>query len=235
MQNAPRRAKALVPLLILLALFAVAVLHPGVRTALSRASIRALITQAGVWAPLLVIVVMALAIVISPLPNVPIAAAVGMIYGPWVGTAIAVAGAIVGASVAFFIARVHGPRAIRALTGRDARFCDGCSTRTLVTLVFASRLIPVISFDAVSYGAGMSRMPFHHFFWASLVGMIPWTFFFTAVGATVLDNPVLATVLGVGLAAAVLLLPYAVKRWNPFGLRRIIMERGEPRDRGDHG
>jgi hypothetical protein len=54
--------------------------------------------------------------------------------------------------------------------------------------------------------------------------MIPWTLFYTSVGSAVLDAPVLAAVLGVVLAAVVLLLPGAVRRYNLFGLRRIMME-----------
>ncbi len=174
---------------------------------------------------------MALAVVVSPLPNVPIAAVLGMVYGPWWGTAIAVAGGILGAVLAFEIARHLGASAIRALAGKPVHFCDGCKASTLSTLVFASRLIPVVSFDVVSYGAGLSHMSFWKFALFSFLGMLPWTWFYTAFGAAVLEEPVTATVLGVVLAAVVLLLPVAVRRYNPWGLRSILMEQESEDDR----
>lgn len=224
MPSIRRRLLALLPIVILLALFAAGLFIPGLREALSRAELSRLIRGAGVWGPLVVVGLMATVIIISPLPNVPVSAVTGMVYGPFVGTALAVSGAIIGATGAFWISRVHGQRAIRALTGHEAHFCRGCSKRSMFTLVLIARLIPVVSFDVVSYGAGISEMKFSHFFWASLVGMIPWTWFYTSMGAALLDDPVIAAVLGILLGAAVLLLPATVRRWNPFGLRRVMLE-----------
>ena len=229
-----RRMLALLPLLLLAALFLAAVLVPEVRAALTKEGLVDLIERADIWAPVVIVLVMAVAIVVSPLPNVPISAVLGMIYGPWAGTGLAVTGAILGASAAFLIARHVGMRAIRVLTGRQASFCADCSERALALVVFGSRLIPVVSFDMISYGAGLSPLGFWRFFWASLVGMVPRTFFYTTVGAAVLDTPVLAAVLGTLLALAVLLLPVLVRRYNPFGLRRLLMDnRADGEDRRD--
>lgn len=223
MRERGRRRAALIIVSVLAVLVLASIVFPEARGVFSQQSLKALIERAGLWAPAVMVAMMAVAIIFSPLPNVPISAVLGMVYGAWIGTGLAVAGAILGASAAFWIARTQGQRVVRIFTGRNAHFCSGCSTRTLIILVFASRLIPIVSFDIVSYGAGMSRIPFRHFLWTSLLGMIPWTWFYTAVGATVLGRPALAAILGVLLAAAVLLLPWAVRRWNPFGLRRIMM------------
>ncbi len=219
-----RRILAILPLLLLAALFLAAVLVPDVRSTLTKEGLVDLVERAGLWAPIVIVLVMAVAIVVSPLPNVPISAVLGMIYGPWMGTGLAVTGAILGASAAFLIARHVGMRAIRILTGRQASFCADCSERALEIIVFGARLIPVVSFDMISYGAGLSPLGFWRFFRASLVGMVPWTLFYTTVGAAVLDTPVLAAVLGTLLALAVLLLPVLVRRYNPFGLRRLLMD-----------
>lgn len=227
-----RRMLAILPLLLLTALFLAAALVPEIRSTLTKEGLVDLIERAGIWAPVVIVLVMAIAIVISPLPNVPVSAVLGMIYGPWIGTALAVTGAILGASAAFAIARHVGMRAIRVLTGRQASFCADCSERALAVIVLGARLIPVVSFDMISYGAGLSPLSFWRFFWASLVGMVPWTFFYTTVGATVLDTPLLAAVLGTLLALAVLLLPVLVRRYNPFGLRRLMMS--DRADAEDH-
>lgn len=197
---------------------------PAVREFFATDNLKLLLANAGWLAPLAFMAIMALAIVVSPLPNVPIAAVLGMAYGPLVGTAIAVAGALLGAMAAFGIARRFGERAITVLVGRPVRFCSGCSERTLSAVVLIARLLPIVSFDIVSYGAGMSTLRLRRFVVASLVGMIPWTWFYTTFGAAVLDNPRRATILGVVLAMSVLAIPEIIRRFNPFGLRRLLMD-----------
>lgn len=225
-----RRAVApLIPLIIITVAAIVVAAVPALREFFSRENLAAFLERAGWWGPVAFALMMALAIVVSPIPNVPISAVLGMTYGAFFGTVIAVAGATLGAAAAFWIARRFGKEAIHALADRPVHFCDGCSVRTLSALVFAARLIPIVSFDVVSYGAGLSRMRFWRFILWSFLGMIPWTWFYTSFGSAVLDKPVLATVLGVVLAMAVLLLPALVRRYNPFGLRRIMME-GEDTD-----
>ena len=225
-----RKILATLPLIILGMLVGVVVAVPALRNFFTRDGLSDFLERAGWWAPAALGLIMAVSIVLSPIPNVPISAVLGMTYGALVGTAIAVAGALLGAMAAFLIARHFGNRAIRALAGKPIHFCDGCSRRTLSVIVFVARLIPVVSFDVVSYGAGLSRMSFWRFVLWSFLGMIPWTWFYTSVGSAVLDHPVLAAVLGVLLAVAVLTLPGLVRRYNPFGLRRIMMEQRETDD-----
>ena len=215
------------PLALLGVLIVVVVAVPGLRNFFTRDNLEQFIERAGWWAPAAFALIMAVAIVVSPIPNVPISAVLGMTYGTLAGTAIAVIGALLGAIAAFLIARHFGNRAIRALAGKPIHFCDGCNRRTLSVIVFVARLIPVVSFDVVSYGAGLSRMGFWSFALWSFLGMIPWTLFYTAFGSAVLDHPVLAAVLGIILAVVVLALPAVVQRYNPFGLRAIMMEQSE--------
>ena len=224
-----RSISTLVPLAVLLAVIVAALAVPGVREFFTRENLSSLREAAGWWAPVVFALLMAVAIVVSPIPNVPISAMLGMAYGPLAGTAIAVCGATLGAMGAFGIARRFGDGAIRALAGRSVTFCDGCSRRTLAVIVFVARLIPVVSFDLVSYGAGLSRMSFRGFVLWTFLGMIPWTWFYTSVGSAVLDSPVLAAVLSIVLAGVVLALPALVRRYNPFGLRRVMMEQEDER------
>lgn len=215
---------AILPLLVLGVLIVAALLIPDLRRFFTKTGLTAFIERAGWYAPVALGLLMAVSVVLSPIPNVPISAVLGMAYGSLAGTGIAVAGALLGAVIAFLIARHIGTRAIRALAGRQVRFCEGCSERSLSIIVFVARLIPVVSFDVVSYGAGMSRMRFSRFVLWSFVGMIPWTWFYTSVGSAVLDHPTLAAVLGVVLAVAVLGLPALIRKYDPFGLRRVMME-----------
>ena len=51
--------------------------------------------------------------------------------------------------------------------------------------MLVARLVPVFSFDIVSYGAGLTKMSLKAFALATLVGMAPPTFAFTYLGSAV--------------------------------------------------
>ena len=223
----PRRPIASLFIVAALALVITAFIAvPELRELVSKDRLLKVVEAAGPAAPLVFIAAMALAVVVSPIPNVPISAFIGMMYGPWAGTLIASGGAIVGAVAAFGISRRFGRRAIAVFTRRQVHFCDGCSERSLTLLVLAARLIPVVSFDIVSYGAGLSRMPFWKFALWSYLGMLPWTWAYTTFGATLIGTPILASVVGAVLGVAVIGLPAVVRRYDLFGLRKIMLEDG---------
>lgn len=52
----------------------------------------------------------------------------------------------------------------------------------MMAVVFASRLIPFLSFDAVSYAVGLTPRAFWRFAIATLVGVIPVAFLLTYFG-----------------------------------------------------
>ena len=72
----------------------------------------------GIAGPLLVIGLMTLAIVFNPLPSAPIALASGAVYGHTLGTVYIVAGAEIGALMAFIIARLTGFQIMQKYIGK---------------------------------------------------------------------------------------------------------------------
>ena len=63
--------------------------------------------------------------------------------------------ALVGAVIAFLIARNLGRPALEKLLKKNLQFCDDCLTERLTLWVFLLRLFPFFQFDIVSYGAGL--------------------------------------------------------------------------------
>ncbi len=57
-----------------------------------------------------------------------------------------------------------------------------------MAVVFGSRLLPFISFDAVSYAAGLTPLAFWRFALATLLGVVPISFVFTALGEEVIGS-----------------------------------------------
>ena len=180
-------------------------------TILNRAALQAHIAQLGAWGPLTVIGLMVLAIVVSPIPSAPIAMAAGAAYGHVWGTLYVLVGAEIGALAAFAIARWLGGETLRRWFGDRLSVGLLGSQNALMGIVLVSRLLPFISFDIVSYAAGLSVLSFWRFAIATLVGIVPTSFLLTHFGgemATGESDQIMISVLALGV---ITLIPLAVK------------------------
>jgi uncharacterized membrane protein YdjX (TVP38/TMEM64 family) len=138
--------------------------------------------HSGIYGPLLLMALMALAIVFNPLPSAPIALVAGAVYGHTYGTIYVVVGAELGAIIAFLIARIAGYELASKYLGRNLTFGRFGSQNALTAIVFISRLIPFMSFDLVSYAAGLTPIKFWRFGVATLLGLIPVSFVLAHMG-----------------------------------------------------
>lgn len=140
----------------------------------------------GAAGPGLLILLMVIAVVLSPLPSAPIALASGALYGHGWGTLYVLIGAEIGALLAFAIARyLRPPRLAEWLDGwLDERlnFRTFDSQHTLMLAVCTSRLLPFISFDLASYAAGLTPITTWRFAVATLIGILPASFLLAHLG-----------------------------------------------------
>lgn len=74
----------------------------------------------------------------------------------YVPSLYSVIGALTGVVVSFIIERFPGREIMERFISGHVNFCPSCSDRLLTKIVFISRLLPVVSFDIVSYGAGLT-------------------------------------------------------------------------------
>jgi len=156
--------------------------------------------------PAVLIGLMALAVVASPLPSAPIALAAGAAYGHIWGTVYVVIGALTGALTAFTIARLLGGETLRRWFGDKLSVGLLGSQNRLMLLVFGLRLLPFISFDLVSYAAGLTPLAAWRFAVASLAGIVPISFLLTHFGDRLVDGELdrlALAVLALGLVTGV--------------------------------
>lgn len=141
----------------------------------------------GAAGPILVIGLMILAIVFNPLPSAPIALASGAVYGHLWGTVYILVGAEIGALIAFLITRLTGFHWLQHFTAKKLSLGWMGSQNTLTIMVFVSRLIPFLSFDLVSYGAGLTTIAFWRFALATLAGLLPASFLLAHFGGEMVE------------------------------------------------
>jgi uncharacterized membrane protein YdjX (TVP38/TMEM64 family) len=210
-----------------LAIWALASYEPLVAL-LAPERIAELLNTAGpIRAPLLLMGLMALAVVVSPIPSLPLDVAAGLAFGPWLGTLYAATGALVGALIAFGLGRLLGREFVERVAGGHISFCAHCSNRLLVGFVLVARLFPLFSFDVISYGAGLTKMSPLWFAGATFLGMLPPTFALVAFGSAISLQSPITWLLAAGLVAVFLLLPRWIEQHNLFGLRRMFAEHGK--------
>lgn len=156
---------------------------------LDATSLHDAVDRVGPGGPLVLIGLMVLAIVVSPIPSGPIAVAAGALYGTMWGGALSMIGALLGALAAFGSARYLCYDAVRRSSSPVLRYLTAPrSQKALMGIVFASRLVPFISFDLVSYAAGLTALSFWQFALATCLGIVPICLALAAVGAGMVGN-----------------------------------------------
>ena len=165
------------------------------------------IRELGTLGPLLVVGLMALAIVFNPLPSAPVALAAGAAYGHTMGTIYIVAGAEIGAICAFLIARAVGTEIIKKLLSGSFSLGRFSSQNALMTAVFVSRLVPFMSFDLISYAAGLTVLKLWRFALATLLGLVPISFALAHMGSEIVDSSGLKLTVIILLTGLLLVIP----------------------------
>lgn len=177
-------------------------------------ALRQYIMGFGMLGPLAVVALIALAVLLSPIPSAPVALAAGALYGHSWGTLYVLLGAELGALGAFSLARLLGREALQRWFGHRLPKTRLGSQGMLMTIVFVSRLLPFISFDIVSYAAGLTSLSLWRFALATLAGVLPASFLLAHFGGELVAGEIdrmLYAVLALGLLTGIPLVAYFLR------------------------
>ena len=173
---------------------------------------REYIASYGALAPVVSAILMIFQSVIAPLPAFLITFANGLLFGVWWGAALSWSSAMLGAALCFFIARFLGrPVIVRVLSEATVNMSDRFFQRYGKHAVLIARLVPVVSFDAISYGAGLTGMRFLWFAIATGIGQLPATLLYSYLGDRVTGS-VKVLFWGFGIVIAVSIVIGLLKR-----------------------
>ncbi|MDR3585099.1 MAG: VTT domain-containing protein [Desulfosporosinus sp.] len=136
------------------------------------AALQNLVTEWGSISLFVDLFIITLLMLFPVVPFVLIAGVNTILYG-WVGgILLSLAGSLLGASLGFWLARTLGQTWVQpkvAKLGKWGALLRGNS----FTVVFLSRLIPILPSAAVNYASGLSQMTFLSFLLATLLGKTP--------------------------------------------------------------
>lgn len=156
--------------------------HTGMMKQCTPEGVKGYVDSCGIFGPIIYM------IMFSVIPSgAIIAIAGGMAFGMGLGTLYTMLGALIGATTAFYISRLLGRDFVMKLTrGRLKSFDEGAA-RHGFKLILVMRLIPIIPFNLISFGAGLTNMKFRDYMLATVLGIVPGVFVFTNLGDKALD------------------------------------------------
>lgn len=113
------------------------------------------------------------------LPGSLLTIAGGAIFGFGLGAIANWSGAMLGATLAFLLARTLGLDAARRLLGTKADRIEALADAHGFMTVLRLRLIPIVPFNVLNFGAGLAGVPFRDYFLGTALGLIPGTLVYT--------------------------------------------------------
>ena len=144
-------------------------------------ALQAWIQGRGALAPLLFMVIYAIATVLF-LPGSVLTLAGGALFGPVLGTVYNLTGATLGATLAFLIARYLASDWIAAKAGgRVKQLINGVEGEGWRFVAFV-RLVPLFPFNLLNYALGLTRLRLLHYLVATYVFMLPGAIAYTYLG-----------------------------------------------------
>jgi uncharacterized membrane protein YdjX (TVP38/TMEM64 family) len=177
----------------------------------SQEKLRAWIESLGVWGPLMFLAVQLAQIVIAPIPGNLVGIVGGAMFGLWWGFLLSAIGTILGATLAFWLARWLGARWVIKLIGEKnyrkyEKAFEGRISWTLV-IIF---LIPFFPDDILCILAGLSPLAYPRFLVLVILGRLPSVFINNAVGAGLLNLPEINIPVWVWISGGAIVLGFVV-------------------------
>ncbi len=142
-----------------------------------------LIRGYGAYAAVVSFFLMILQSILSPIPALLITLSNAAIFGWWKGALLSFWSAMVGAALCFYIARILGRDVVEKITTKTGLAkVDEFFERYGKNSILICRLLPFVSFDIVSYAAGLTPIKFWDFFIATGLGQLPATIVYSYLG-----------------------------------------------------
>jgi uncharacterized membrane protein YdjX (TVP38/TMEM64 family) len=123
-------------------------------------------------------------VLLAPVPRSAVSVFVGVVAGFGPGLALALGGGLLAALAAFGLSRTLGRTAATRLAGRRLDRLDQLMADRGFLAVLAGRLLPMMPFVVLSYGAGLTAIRPATYALATAIGLVPSTIVQVGIGAS---------------------------------------------------
>lgn len=226
-QNKKKRGKKIIVLALIAAGIASYFIFPSVKEVMNEifrmfasgdfTVVKEFVASYGAYAVVISFLLMVFQSLAAPLPAFLITFANANLFGWWQGAILSWTSAMAGAALCFFIARILGRDVAEKLTSKAGLAqIDTFFEKYGKNTILICRLLPFVSFDIVSYAAGLTSMSFGSFMIATGLGQLPATIVYSYVGGMLTG--------GAKLFVTGLMLLFALSAIVAMG-RKIYLER----------
>jgi uncharacterized membrane protein YdjX (TVP38/TMEM64 family) len=207
-------------LVVLIAVAAVVVRVTPLGTYLTRDGMVQLLdgVRASAWAPMIYVIAYSVATAFA-LPGSVLTIVGGAVFGFGWGAVLVTIGANVGANAAFALARGLGREGIEKLIGSRLQGLDRATATHGFFGLLILRLIPLVPFNALNFGSGLTAMRWRDYALATVIGIVPGTLVYVFFADALMQGSTEASAearlrlfVAGGLLVALSLIPLIAKR-----------------------
>lgn len=158
---------------------------PMIRLARDPAQFQAMVDSWGVGSRAIFVGMVVLQVVVALIPGEPMELAAGYAFGFWEGTALTMAGFLIGSALIFALVRRFGVKLVEVFFSIEkiTRFSFLKNPQKTKTLAFLLMLIPGTPKDFLSYFAGLTNLTWKNWLLIVAVGRLPSLITSVATGA----------------------------------------------------
>ncbi|BAQ62180.1 hypothetical protein GM3708_2586 [Geminocystis sp. NIES-3708] len=140
------------------------------------------VAKLGLFAPFFYIILYIIATILL-LPSTPLNVSGGLIFGFWWGLLWTAIAAVIAAMVSFAYSRFLGRKWVKKRFGIHLQRLDKEIKKGGMSYIFAIRLLPLIPYGIVNFGAGLTCVKKKDYLLGTIFGTIPGILPFVMMGA----------------------------------------------------
>lgn len=135
--------------------------------------LQSFVKDLGIFGPIILIFLLAFQGVFSIFPATILFVLAGTSFGILLGTLYCLIGTLLGAGIAFKIAKKYGKKIeCYLLSKKNADEIINFTKDSRGYLTSIGRMIPLLPIDVISFSAGIEKMKFGKFLWTSAIGFL---------------------------------------------------------------
>ncbi len=175
----------------------------------------------GIFAPIIFIIIVALQILLAPIPGQFAGVAGGFIFGALWGTVYSMIGLTLGSFIAFYSARKLGrPFVEKEVNKKILKKFDKIIIRGGIPTLFLIYLLPMFPDDLISYVAGLTKIKIRALVLVAFIGRFPGFLILNIIGSGIKHNDLFITIV-IGISIVLMTIVYLKRdKLEKFVLKR---------------